>query len=362
MNPRMTRLAASLICVASWHASASAQTLGVGDDAPALQVSKWAKGDKVDRLEVDRTYVVEFWATWCGPCRTSIPHLTQLQKQYKDKGVRFIGVSVFEQDPAEVAPFVQEMGDKMDYAVALDDVPDGEKGSQGKMARSWMEASGSEGIPTAFIVTQGKVAWIGHPMEMDKPLARVTSEDFDVAKAAIAFREEKAAAEKLEAVFARLRDLGRTATNKSRLAVIDEAIADDPGLEKSIAFPKYVLMLAIDRGAAIAYADKLVDGALKQESEPLNRIAWSIVDPKARTKPSPAELDIALKAATRADELAHGEDASILDTLALACFAKGDPAKALATQEKALERAGDQNEGMKSRLEKYRKAVAEKTP
>jgi thiol-disulfide isomerase/thioredoxin len=94
MKSRILCLAASLLCLWSWQASA--QTLSVGDDAPALEISKWAKGEKVDRLEKDRTYVVEFWATWCGPCRTSIPHLTQLQKNYKDKGVQFIGVSVWE--------------------------------------------------------------------------------------------------------------------------------------------------------------------------------------------------------------------------------------------------------------------------
>ena len=362
MNPRMIRLAASLLCLASWHASASAQTLGVGDDAPPLAASKWAKGDEIARLEADRTYVVEFWATWCGPCRTSIPHLTQLQKQYKDKGVRIIGVSVFEQDPSLVAPFVKEMGDSMDYSVALDDVPKGEKGVKGKMAESWMIASGSDGIPTAFIVSKGKVAWIGHPMEMDKPLARVASGDFDIAKAAGEYREEKAAAKKVEAVTAKLQKLGRTATTKAKLDVIDGAIAEDPALEKSLGLDKFLMMIKGDDPAATAYAARLVEGVLGEESEPLNRIAWAIVDPKARRKPSATDLKLALKAATRADELAHGEDASILDTLALASFANGDPAKALAAQEKAIKLAGDENEGMKSRLGKYRKAVAEKKP
>jgi thiol-disulfide isomerase/thioredoxin len=66
-----------------------------------------------------QTYVVEFWATWCGPCRVSIPHLTELQKKFKTQGVTFIGVSDETED--KVKPFVDKMGDKMDYTVAVDD-------------------------------------------------------------------------------------------------------------------------------------------------------------------------------------------------------------------------------------------------
>ena len=92
-----------------------------------MAVSSWVKGDKVEEFEPGKTYVVEFWATWCGPCRASIPHLTELAQKYKDKDVRFIGVDVWERDTSLVKPFVEEMGDKMDYSVALDGVPEGRR-------------------------------------------------------------------------------------------------------------------------------------------------------------------------------------------------------------------------------------------
>ena len=104
---------------------ADRDTLTIGDEAPAISVSQWVKGDPVDRLDPNKTYVVEFWATWCGPCRVSIPHLTELQKKYKDKGVTIIGVSVWSRIRDAVAPFVEQMGDKMDYTVAIDDSPRG---------------------------------------------------------------------------------------------------------------------------------------------------------------------------------------------------------------------------------------------
>ena len=60
--------------------------LQIGDAAPELKVEKWVKGDPVTTFEKGKVYVVEFWATWCPPCIKSIPHLTELQKQYKEKG------------------------------------------------------------------------------------------------------------------------------------------------------------------------------------------------------------------------------------------------------------------------------------
>src|SRR5581483_11860735 len=99
--------------------------LNVGDPAPKLEVKEFVKGEPVKSLEKGKVYVVEFWATWCGPCRATIPHLTELQKAHKD--VTFIGVSVYEREADKVKPFIKEMGDKMDYRVAVDDVPEGKK-------------------------------------------------------------------------------------------------------------------------------------------------------------------------------------------------------------------------------------------
>ena len=112
-------LTAALAGLALGAAPLTAAELGM--DAPPLNISKFVKGDPVvlAKGKGSQVYVVEFWATWCGPCRTSIPHLTELQKKFKSQNVTFIGIS--DETVDKVKPFVDEMGAKMDYVVAVDD-------------------------------------------------------------------------------------------------------------------------------------------------------------------------------------------------------------------------------------------------
>lgn len=146
----------------------------IGDDAGALKIKEWIKGSPV-KIGADGThqaYVIEFWATWCGPCRTSIPHLTETQKKFGKDKVAIIGVSA--EAAGKVRPFVEKYGDDMDYTVAIDD------GRQTSAA--YMRAFGVNGIPHAFIVNKaGKIVWHGHPLakDFDSTLAATVDGDFD---------------------------------------------------------------------------------------------------------------------------------------------------------------------------------------
>ena len=92
-----------------------------------------------------KVVLVDFWATWCGPCRMAIPHLIDLQQQYKGKGLQVVGVSLDQQGPAVVKPFYQQW--KMNYIVGVDD--------QGQVARQY---GGIRSIPTAVLIDKhGKV-------------------------------------------------------------------------------------------------------------------------------------------------------------------------------------------------------------
>ena len=187
----------------------------LGEKAKALTISEWVKGSAVDVTDGKNVYVVEFWATWCGPCRNTIPHLTELQKKYKDQGVVFVGVS--SEKAEEVKPFVQEMGDKMDYNVAVDkdDATD----------KAYMAAYGQGGIPCAFIINkESQVVWVGHPMEMEKPLQEVIEGKYDLQ-----------AALKLEEVRASVDEYGLLASKKDpKAAELADKILQEVGTAKSI--------------------------------------------------------------------------------------------------------------------------------
>lgn len=90
---------------------------GQGDKAPALAL-KDLRGRNL-RLSDYRGKVVllNFWATWCPPCRAEMPDLVRMQREYRGRGLRVIGVTYPPQTAAEVRRFVREL--KVNYPVAL---------------------------------------------------------------------------------------------------------------------------------------------------------------------------------------------------------------------------------------------------
>jgi thiol-disulfide isomerase/thioredoxin len=173
--PFASLVVASVLGLSSYAniAVAGEGKLKVGDPAPALAVSHWLHGAEVKGFEPGRFYVVEFWATWCGPCTLIMPHMGDLQDEYRSQGVTFIGFTSEANDQeAKVRAFVAKHGAKLGYRFAF--------GSGSETHNAYMTASGQKGIPCSFVVDKGgKIAYIGHPLFLDFVLPKVLDGTWD---------------------------------------------------------------------------------------------------------------------------------------------------------------------------------------
>ena len=104
----------------------------------------------------NKVVIIDFWATWCGPCREEIPHLNQLYSELKSKGLEIVGISMDSDGTDGVKDFVREF--RMQYPVVMGDE---------KLAESF---GGIIGLPTTLIIDRsGQVAkkYIGLPPAAD---------------------------------------------------------------------------------------------------------------------------------------------------------------------------------------------------
>jgi thiol-disulfide isomerase/thioredoxin len=340
-----------------------AKTLSIGDKAPAIDIEHWLKGVEMDRrgnftpiteFEDGKVYVLEFWATWCGPCIASMPHLSKLQEQYKDYDVTVIGIS--DESLPKVTNFLFQtykrdgklQNDRTQYTLTTD--PDE------SVKNDYFRAAGRTGIPCSFIIgKEGHVEWIGHPMSMDDPLDAIVRDTWDRDEFRVNYQNEMAAKLALQAQQKKMRAAYESADWDTYFAILDEALAKNPK-DMNTLYQKFNTQLTVAKRPADAYET----GAMILElgwdnSGMLNAIAWTVVDNDGVTD---RNLDFALKAATRANELTESKDPAILDTLARVHFEHGNIEKAVKFQKMAVEYAGDDEMGadIRKTLEKYEQA------
>ncbi|MGO9236429.1 MAG: TlpA family protein disulfide reductase [Methylocella sp.] len=241
------------------------QELLIGDSAPGIKLAEFVKGCPLAGLEPGKVYVVELWGPSCGPCRESVPHLSDLQDKYPQ--VIFLGVAVMQRNTEAVWAFVTDAGDQIRYRIAIEEPLTDRAGwwEGGWMTKHWFEASYQRGVPAAFIVNQtGQIAWIGHPFELAEPLAAIIDGKWDLSAKSQAHREELAT-NKVRERF-RLRKGVNTALlandTAGAVSLINESFAAHPEFELEREF-RFNKLHALTRNAdsqpsALEYATYLI--------------------------------------------------------------------------------------------------------
>jgi tetratricopeptide (TPR) repeat protein len=217
------------------------------------------------------------------------------------------------------------------------------------------KASGGRGIPSSFIIGKdGKIEWIGHPMRMDQPLAAVIDGSWDRAAARKKHDDDQAMKNEMNRIRSALSAAIQANDQTAAMEILDQGILRFPE-NSQLKMQKFNLLLTRFHRYKAAYnlGRQLVENNF-DDSAALNMIAWTIADTEGLEV---RDLDLAMKAATQANELTDKENAAILDTLARVYFEKGDFEGAVKWQKQAVKFAGSGANGDSIRkvLEKYQK-------
>jgi thiol-disulfide isomerase/thioredoxin len=380
-------------------------TLTIGSKAPEIDIEHWVSlgNDRfkaIKSFETDKVYVVEFWATWCGPCVQSMPHLVEMQNKFADKGVQIISVS--DEDLETVEGFLSrkvrgsQEGDKastygeLTRAYCLTTDPDGSVHS------AYMNAAGQNGIPCCFIVGKtGQIEWIGHPIEMDEPLAAVVDNTWDRDAFASEFKamqrieflanrimrmpKEKA----LEAIEQARKEAGDNETIKQQLdrlvlqvelqglgplmqkndiagamKLLDELATRNAEFGEQVLNIKMMIYSQVKDYAGMGKV--LAEAAESDDGMMLNMMAWNAFEMLSQMdQPAPELLKGAIVAAEKAVKVMPGSGA-VLDTLSHLVHIAGDLDRAIELQSKAVTLPDGDQEEIKQFLEELKKEKANK--
>jgi thiol-disulfide isomerase/thioredoxin len=314
----------------------------VGDTAPELHVREWIQGEPVGHFEHGRVYVIEFWATWCGPCIFAMPHLSEVQRQYRDKNVTVIAVDVLEDDVNAAKALIKTLGKKVENRVAIDENTTSQQA--GATARAWLGANRE--IPRCAIVDRdAKVAWIGHPMRVDGPLHAIVSGTYDAA-------QQSLIDEQFEVLDRQLGAAKRDKQWGKVLEILDQMHVADPF---STPLNHTTRIQALLGQRDYESANRFVKQVLTDSSDLklMGELAGALLTAPDKSK---LDLDFVLEAANTATHNGESDDPVALSALARAFEARGEKAASIKVWTKMLELDDPliEKDGLRARIDQLR--------
>ena len=153
-------ISTQLILVLIATISFAQSNITIDDKAPSINITDWVL-NKPDDITLSSKYIVlEFWATWCGPCIAAVPHMNELQSKINDPDLMFISMT------DESVEKIKRTVEKIDFKSAV--VTDLTKQTQVNFGDG---KKGLEAYPmTVLIDNEGIVKWIGEPKQLSEDI------------------------------------------------------------------------------------------------------------------------------------------------------------------------------------------------
>jgi thiol-disulfide isomerase/thioredoxin len=342
--------------------SVDAKELGIGSQAPPLDIEHWVQDgngffQQVTEFTPGKVYVVEFWATWCGPCIQSMPHLAEMQNEYRGRGVQIVSVSDEGLDEVNglLAQQNEQVGktfSEITAAYSLTTDPDR------SVHVDYMEASNQPGIPTAFIVGKsGLIEWIGHPMEMDEPLEAVVTDGWDREK----FKKDFDAKQQFDRNMQQLQMLAGAGKFNDAIELADSQIASVESEEQRAQWVSIRYSLKLSAGQVDEEVLTFFRGQLKEmkgDAYAIGRFGYQLFGVIQQGGEIGVLGDDVVKSMEAEIDGAEDQLKPLLyNTIALLSDATGNTEKAIKAQQAAIETA---DERQKDRLIPFLEELKEK--
>lgn len=299
----------------------------IGDKAPAVKVTKWMTrqpealpGDKGAEKHV---FLVEFWATWCGPCMKSIPHLAELHKKHEKDGLVVLGIS--NEEPEAISKFLggkaKALKLELPYFVASDE----DMNTQ----NVWMKDI--DGIPYAFLVDKtGTIIWTGNPLDvksLDDSIKKVLAGHFDMEAA----KKAAAAAKKADELMGDLKAAFGSGDKEKTFKILDEIMVLTPQDVRPYLI-KRQLLVEFEMEAQVAAWEAKIEAAMKDSPDGLSQLAEVELEKSLDQR----NAGLLYRSIHRANELTKGQDPDTLALLAKTQCSLGMLDAAIVTQRQVV--------------------------